>query len=75
MRGGLWLLLYSLTFSDHLMAHYINDFDKANAFNKFFHGVFIADDGNNTPDFNLHTNANMDCPGIILSKVIKSCYS
>ena len=34
---------------------FVNDFDKANAFNKFFHSVFIVGD-DNAPDFNLRTN-------------------
>ena len=43
---------------------YVNDFDTANAFNKFFHSIFIADNSK-APDFNQRTNANMnslDCP-------------
>ena len=43
---------------------YVNEFDKTNAFNKFFHGVFMADDGN-AHNFNQRTNANLHCPEYI----------
>ena len=68
MRGNLWLLLYSLAIFDYLRAHYINDFDKANAFNKFCHGVYMADDSNATY-FNQCTIANMDFPVLTPLKI------
>jgi exonuclease III len=46
---------------DHHGKPIISDFDKAEAFNHFFHSVFTIDD-NNMPDFTRRTAANMDMP-------------
>ncbi len=59
----------------------ITDFDKAEAFNKFFHSVFTIDD-NNSPKFERRTAVDMDMPvftteevkAVLLeSKTISSC--